>query len=120
MAAKADCESPPAIQQPVAPNDSNNVISTMMSVIDIGRNSTRPCEATTVCAPAKRCRNASTQTTGRRTGIINSTHTANPNRVPSVMLFTMFRLSLQTLVLHKMRLQYIADSMPDPALPQKH
>lgn len=90
MAAKAVCESPPAIQQPVALNDNNNVINTMMSAIGIGRDSTRPREAAIVHAPTKRCRNDSAQATGRRTGIISSTHTANPSRVPSAMPFMMF------------------------------
>ena len=90
MAARAVCESPPAIQQPVALNDNNNnVINTMMSAIGIGRDSTRPREAVIVHAPAKRCRNDSAQATGRRTGIISSTHTANPSRVPSAMPFMM-------------------------------
>lgn len=70
MAARAVCESPPAIQQPVALNDNNNVINTMMSAIGIERDSTRPREAAIVHAPAKRCRNDSAQATGRRTGII--------------------------------------------------
>ena len=49
MAARAVCESPPAIQQPVALNDdNNNVINTMMSAIGIGRDSTRPREAAIV------------------------------------------------------------------------
>ena len=85
MAARAVCESPPAIQQPVALNDNNNVINTMMSAIGIGRDSTRPREAATPAAPGhqhRRC-NDSAQATGRRTGIISSTHTANPSRVPS-------------------------------------
>ena len=42
MAARAVCESPPAIQQPVALNDNNNNVSTMMSAIGIGRDSTPP------------------------------------------------------------------------------
>ena len=71
-------------------NDNNNVINTMMSAIGIGRDSTRPREAAIVHAPAKRCRNDSAQATGRRTGIISSTHTANPSRVPSAMPFMMF------------------------------
>lgn len=90
MAARAVCESPPAIQQPVALNDNNNVINTMMSAIGIGRDGTRPREATTVHVPVKRCRNDSTQATGRKIGISNSTHTANPSRVPSAMPFMMF------------------------------
>lgn len=64
--------------------------STRWSAIGIGRDSTRPREAAIVHAPAKRCRNDSAQATGRRTGIISSTHTANPSRVPSAMPFMMF------------------------------
>ena len=78
MAARAVCESPPAIRQPVALDNNNNIINTMIA---IGTATALPASRIT-----KPCRNDSAQATGGK-GIISSTHTANPSRVPSAMPF---------------------------------